>query len=89
MAGNAVLALFLAIVYDLSALVRRDEDIYVHRPERVEAYRAHRNRMAEAILDGDEEMAVLATRRCTAVVIEWMKEDGGKHPDTTSAARSV
>ena len=73
--GNEVLSLFLAIVYDLSALIGPDEDVYIHRPERVESYRMLRNRMAQAILEGDEELAVIATRRCSAVVAEWMEED--------------
>lgn len=75
MSGSEVLSLFLGIVYDLSALIGRDEDVYHKRPERVALYRSHRNRMAAAILEGDEELAVLATKRCTAIVTEWMHED--------------
>ena len=73
--GNRVLELFLNIVYDLSAFISRVEDVYVNRPERIELYRSHRNRIADAILEGDEEMAVLATRRCSAIVAEWIHED--------------
>jgi DNA-binding FadR family transcriptional regulator len=87
MSGSEVLSLFLGIVYDLSALIGRDEDVYHNRPERVALYRSHRNRMAAAILEGDEEMAVLATKRCSAIVTEWMREDlagggfaGGEKP---------
>ncbi|MDB5583587.1 MAG: hypothetical protein JWR80_8763 [Bradyrhizobium sp.] len=73
--GNRVLELFLGIVYDLSAFLGREEDVYINRPERIELYRTHRNRMASAIFDGDEEMAVLATRRCSAMVSEWGHQD--------------
>ena len=73
--GNAVLALFLSIVYDLTALVGREQDVYVNRPERVLQYRLQRNRMAAAILENDEDMAVLATKRCTAIVAQWIQED--------------
>jgi GntR family transcriptional regulator, transcriptional repressor for pyruvate dehydrogenase complex len=73
--GNAVLALFLSIVYDLTALVGREQDVYVNRPDRVQQYREQRNRMAAAILESDEEMAVLATKRCTAILAQWMQED--------------
>jgi DNA-binding FadR family transcriptional regulator len=73
--ANSVLTLFLAILYDFVALHSSYEDVYVNRPERVERYRAHRNRMAEEIQKGDEEMAVVATRRCSAVVTEWIRED--------------
>ena len=75
MSGNAVLALFLDIIYDLAGRVGRDEDVYAHHPERIELYRQHRNRMAQAILEGDEEIAVLATQRCSAIVAEWLAED--------------
>lgn len=74
-ADNVLLSLFLTIVYDLVSLVQHDEDIYVNRPERVERYRDYRNRMVEAIIDGDEELAILATRRCTAIVTDWIHED--------------
>lgn len=77
LSGNTVLELFLNIVYDLAARVSGEDDVYANHPERIEQYRAHRNRMAAAILDGDEELAVLATRRCSAIVTDWMNEDLG------------
>lgn len=82
--GNRVLELFLGIVYDLSAYVGREEDVYVNRPERIEIYREHRNRIAAAILEGDEELSVLATRRCSALVAGWIHADfdGGLSNET-------
>ena len=77
LSGNSVLELFLSIVYDLAARVGGENDVYANHPERIEQYRAHRNRMAAAILNGDEELAVLATRRCSAFVTNWMNEDLG------------
>lgn len=74
-ADNALLSLFLTITYDLVAQLQRDEDIYVNRPDRVERYREQRNRMVEVILEGDEELAVIMTRRCTEIVTEWIHED--------------
>ncbi len=74
-AGNEVLSLFLTILYDLAALLQREEDIYINNPDRVERYRDLRNRMVEAILEGDEELAVILTRRCTRSVTEWMQQD--------------
>lgn len=73
--GNGVLNLFLGILYDFVALHSSYEDVYVNRPDRVERYREHRNRMAEEIRKGDEEMAVVATARCSAVVTDWIRED--------------
>lgn len=74
-ADNALLSLFLTITYDLVARLQRDEDIYVNRPDRVERYRQQRNRMVQAIIEGDEELAVIMTRRCTECVTEWIHED--------------
>jgi DNA-binding FadR family transcriptional regulator len=79
-ADNRVLGLLLNIVYDLTAFIGQAEDVYVNRPERVELYREHRIRMATAIVEGDEELAVLATRRCSAMVAEWVREDLNKTP---------
>lgn len=73
--GNEVLALFMGILYDLSGVMGRTADIYVNRPERMEQYRQLRNRMAAAILAGDEELAVISTKRCTTIVTDWMQED--------------
>jgi DNA-binding FadR family transcriptional regulator len=87
-AGNKVLGLFLNIVYDLTAYVGQAEDVYVNRPERVELYRQHRLRMATAILEGDEELAVLATRRCSAIVAEWIHEDLDETSSETIGVRA-
>jgi GntR family transcriptional repressor for pyruvate dehydrogenase complex len=73
--SNRVLELFLGIVYDLTGFVGREEDVYVNHPERIELYRAQRNRLAEAVLEGDQELAVIANKRCSALVSEWMHED--------------
>ncbi len=75
MSGNQVLTLFLNTLYDFTALLRREEDVLLNRPERVEAYRELRTRMARAILEGDEEIAIVATRRCSDMVSDWMHED--------------
>jgi DNA-binding FadR family transcriptional regulator len=75
MSGNSVLTLFLGILYDFTALLRRGEDVLLNRPDRVAAYREHRARMARAILEGDEEIAIVATRRCSDLISEWMDED--------------
>ncbi|RVT94482.1 FadR family transcriptional regulator [Sphingomonas crocodyli] len=75
--GNLLLELFLNITYDLAARVSGTDDVYAHRPDRIEQYRLHRNQMVAAILSGDEEMASLATRRCSTIVVEWMQDDMG------------
>jgi hypothetical protein len=41
----------------------------------VAEYRSKRNRLAEAILEGDEEMAVFSAKRLAANATEWMMED--------------
>ncbi len=73
--GNKLLALFFSISYDLASRVRNREDIYMHRPDRVQAYRKMRNRLISAILEGDEQLAALEAERTTGTVIEWLLED--------------
>jgi GntR family transcriptional repressor for pyruvate dehydrogenase complex len=73
--GNTVIALYIDILYDFSGMLGRGEDIYVNRPDRVNEYREKRNRMAEAIVDGDVELAVVAARRCAMAAQEWLLED--------------
>jgi GntR family transcriptional repressor for pyruvate dehydrogenase complex len=82
--GNKVIALYLDILYDFSGMLGRGEDIYVNRPDRVNEYRDKRNRLAEAIIDGDVELAVVAARRCAMAAQEWMVGDLGRQ--STSSA---
>jgi DNA-binding FadR family transcriptional regulator len=74
MSGNRVLTLFLQILYHFASLLRQGEDVFSGRPQRVVDYRKLRSRMALAILEGDEEIAVVATRRCAALVNSWMRQ---------------
>lgn len=76
--GNSVLALFLEILYDLAATLRPEHDIYLGRPERIIEYRAKRNLIAQAVLDGDADIAVLASHRCSALGVKWMMHDHGR-----------
>jgi DNA-binding FadR family transcriptional regulator len=77
MSGNKVISLFLLILYDFSGMLGRSEDIYINRPHRVGEYREKRNRLAEALLEGDPELAVVAARRCAMNATEWLLEDLG------------
>jgi DNA-binding GntR family transcriptional regulator len=75
LSDNKILALFIDILYDFCATISRGEDLYINHPERVADYRRKRYRLAEAILDGDEESAVLIARRSAMNTAEWMFED--------------
>jgi len=75
MAGNSVLNLLMAILQDFAAQASRSEDVLIHRPERVQTYRKMRARLARSIIDGDEELTHLASRRCTDLVADWFAED--------------
>jgi GntR family transcriptional regulator, transcriptional repressor for pyruvate dehydrogenase complex len=72
---NDVLNLFLNIVYDLAPFTSRDEDVWVNHPERIEAYRHQRLQMARAIRQGDDEIAKVASGRCSKLILEWMRAD--------------
>lgn len=78
LAGNDVLNLFLQIVYDLTQFTSRDEDVWFEHPNRVEVYRQQRLQMARAILEGDDEIARVASGRCSKLVADWMKDDAAK-----------
>ena len=77
MSGNKVISLFLLILYDFSGMLGRNEDIYINKPHRVGEYREKRNRLAEALLEGDPELAVVAAKRCAMNASEWLLEDLG------------
>jgi DNA-binding FadR family transcriptional regulator len=85
---NDVLALFLNILYDLIPMLRRDEDILIDHPERVALYRRHRITILQAILDGDEEMAQLSSRRCSDLIVDWMVLDRSTNESVNSTASS-
>jgi GntR family transcriptional repressor for pyruvate dehydrogenase complex len=86
LAGNSVLNLLMAILYDFAALASRSEDVLIDRPERVQAYRRMRARLARAVIDGDVELAQLASRRCSELVDEWFEQDfGGRTFDEQAA----
>jgi GntR family transcriptional repressor for pyruvate dehydrogenase complex len=83
LSGNKVMALFLEILHDVSAQFDRTEEYFTNLPERICDYRSKRNRLTEAVLEGDVEMAVVASRRCALSAAEWMLEDlGGRSPGT-------
>lgn len=75
LAGNHVLDLFLSIVYGLASFTGRSEDVWFNHPDRVQVYRRHRLQMARAIIDGDEEIAKVSSRRCSDLIVGWMQED--------------
>jgi len=72
MSGNEVISLFLEILYDCSALLSPDEDLFRNWPDRVQEYRRKRNKLAAALLEGDEEISVVAASRLTSTAAEWM-----------------
>lgn len=77
--GNQALSLYLQITLDLAAMVEREEDMYRDKPDRIASMRQERNRMAEAILNKDEELAVLSAQRCGRLSVKWLEEDAGHH----------
>jgi GntR family transcriptional repressor for pyruvate dehydrogenase complex len=84
--GNAVLSLFLEILYDLAANISRERDIYLNRPDRITAYRNQRRRLVEAILERDPGLAELLSHRLNELNRHWMMEDSGQeiYPDPTT-----
>jgi GntR family transcriptional repressor for pyruvate dehydrogenase complex len=83
MGDNAVLSLLLNILYDFAAHVPREDDVLISRPARVRQYCKLRAKLARAILEGDEEIAEVSSRRCSDLVAEWIHKDfEGRRFDT-------
>ena len=75
MANNAVLTLLIDILYDLTAHLNRDQDVFINRPKRVLKYRELRRQLGRAILEGDSEVAKLFSHRRSELIGGWMRED--------------
>lgn len=73
--GNQALGLFMEILLDLSAMLDPREDMYRNKPERVAQLRQERNALARAILDKDEDFAVLIARRLSRMSAQWHQDD--------------
>jgi DNA-binding FadR family transcriptional regulator len=84
MAGNGVISLFQLILFHFSGMLGRDEDIYINRPNRVEEYRQMRNRLADAVIEGDAQMAAVAAQRCAQKASEWLLEDLGSQSSNSA-----
>jgi DNA-binding FadR family transcriptional regulator len=74
MSGNRVLTLFTDMLLSFTQMAVGGPGQWSDRPARVEEYRRLRNRMAEAILEGDEEIVALTSSRAATVLTEWMME---------------
>jgi DNA-binding FadR family transcriptional regulator len=75
LSGSATLSLFLEILLDLSSMVHRESDMYRGYPERLTAYRRERLRLAQAVMEADDELAVLAARRCAKMSHQWLMNE--------------
>ena len=72
--GNAVLALFQDILFDLSANIRREQDLFLGRPDRMAIYYERRVRVIEAILDRDVRLAEMLSHRASDLNREWLAD---------------
>jgi GntR family transcriptional regulator, transcriptional repressor for pyruvate dehydrogenase complex len=80
LSGSRVMMLFLHILYDFAAMLRRGEGVFAERPDRVGAYREIRSQLGRAIYEGNEEAAIAATRRSASLVNGWLHEDHDNTP---------
>lgn len=87
MTGNRLLSLFLEILYEAGNPIDQ-LDFYRRQPDRITKYRNQMLRMAEAIADGDVQVAVEAARACFALNEIWLAQDGRKFVGAQSAKES-
>ena len=79
LASNEPLALFQSILFDFCAHVRREDDLFAGNLERMAAYHNHMLQTGEAIVAGDEQLALLAGRRGARMSMEWLAQDLGRN----------
>ncbi len=73
---NNVLNLFLQTLLELvGASTTRDQDVFIHRPERVSEAAERRARIIQAIISGDAEIAVLEAQRSARAATAWLVDD--------------
>jgi len=79
--GNSVLTLFMKISLELVSSLSKEEDVLFGKAERFLEWRSQRNRMLQAVLDGDHEVALIEAKRCSDKVRKWLAADKSKAQD--------
>jgi len=80
LSANPPVELFLRILYEFG-LTQTSVAIFEDRPERVREWILLRDRVAQAIVEKDAEMAVLLGRRRRELMESWLDEDLGDRVD--------
>ena len=83
---NRVLELFVETLYDFSASMRPEVDVYRDHPERMRAYVQRRRQLIAAIMDGNAELAALAASRGSKLVAQWFEADLRAQGQSSGAA---
>lgn len=74
---NRVLHLYMQISLDLADGMSRAEHPPIGRFKRFLQWRELRNRMLDAVVEGDPEVARLRAERCGVVLMDWVAIDSG------------
>lgn len=78
LSANEPLALFQSILYDFCGHVRRDDDLFAGNIERMSLYHSNMLQLGDAIVAGDEQLAVLAGGRGARLLTQWLTQDLGR-----------
>jgi DNA-binding FadR family transcriptional regulator len=84
--GNPVLELYTTVLLDFAASFVQ-ESVYAGHPDRITVYRGLRSSLIQAILKGDEELAMLLSHRRSDAIIGWMEAGMAKTGGTGQSAR--
>ena len=76
LAASPPIELFVRILYQFG-LSQTSTRFFAERPERVSDWAAARERIGEAIVAGDPEMAILLNRRRGSLMTAWLAQDVG------------
>lgn len=78
LSANEPLALFQNILYDFCGHVRREDDLFAGDIERMSTYHTNMLQLGDAIVSGDEQLAMLAGGRGARLLTQWLTLDLGR-----------
>jgi DNA-binding FadR family transcriptional regulator len=74
LSGNPVLELYTEVLVDFAGSYV-GSSVYAGHPERIAKYCSVRNELLEAIVTGDEQIAVLLSHRRSDLINSWLEQD--------------
>jgi DNA-binding FadR family transcriptional regulator len=71
--GSVVFSTLLSVLTDFLVMSPRDDGVYLSNLDIVARYKAKRNLLIGAVIEGDEELAALAAAQRASIAADWVK----------------